>query len=184
MTFAYFEGHSLNASSSLKHLVGFSALSWILMLHIHFHTMRNVTDYTNNAISVCWCILLILSVRFVDWGNTVWMICTYNISKCNMYIWHSVHVNMQKSTPWPKLVCDILKYLEAILIGFQCGIMNVCTDELQPTELGVLCNPQWMNRLVVSRMLEVLEISLEFQFVKTIAIHWVNFLHIAGLEEF
>lgn len=78
---------------------------------------------------------------------------------------------------------DILNYLEAISIGFQCGIMNVCTNELQPTELGVLCNPQRMNRLVVSRMLEVLEISLEFQFVKAIAIHWVKFLQIVGLEK-
>ena len=59
----------------------------------------------------------------------------------------------------PKFVYDILKYLEVISIRFQCGIMNVCTNEWQPTELGMLCSPQWMNGLVVSRVLEVLAIK-------------------------
>ena len=91
--------------------------------------------------------LVVFSVpSLIDWCRTVnTILCIYYIQQhiydtwC-MWICRRVHHS-------PKFVYDILNYLEVIWIWFQCGIMNVCTNELQPTKLGMLCDPQWMNRL-------------------------------------
>lgn len=85
--------------------------------------------------------LVISNVQLVDLGSMhyvndfvhiIYPSTTY-ICDINrwMWIWRRVHRPYSQ-----KFVYDILNYLKVISIWFQCGIMNVCTNELQPTELG------------------------------------------------